>query len=162
MHHLSLADIGQMLQDLGPFTAIRESRYVYPFVLATHLACLAVFGGAILATNLRLLGWAFIDTPAALVITRLRAWKYVGFIIMITCGLLIAGSKASEYFVNPYFQIKMLLLGLVGIHALVFRGSVYRNPTLVDGSTDGKTAATLSFVLWMGLLSMGRWIAYFD
>jgi hypothetical protein len=159
---MSLTELGQSLQDLTLFTAVRESRYVYPFVLATHLACLTVFGGAILATNLRLLGWAFTETPAAAVITRLRPWKHVGFVIMVTCGLLIAGSKASEYFVNPYFHTKMLLLGLVGIHGLVFRGSVYRNPALVDGSTDAKRAAMLSFALWVGVLSMGRWIAYFD
>jgi hypothetical protein len=159
---MALVEVGQTLQNLGLFTAIRESHYAYPIVLSTHLACLALFGGTILATNLRLLGWAFTDTPAALVIARLRPWKYAGFTIMVTCGLLIAGSKASEYFANPYFGIKMLLLVFVGLHALAYRGRVYRNPSLVDGSAHAKTAATVSFALWTGLLAMGRWIAYFD
>jgi hypothetical protein len=33
------------------------SAYFYPIVLATHLTCIAIFGGMILITNLRLLGW---------------------------------------------------------------------------------------------------------
>ena len=37
---------------------------VYPIVLSTHLACIAIFGGLILITNLRLLGWALSDIPA--------------------------------------------------------------------------------------------------
>src|SRR5215831_2859066 len=113
---MGLAEIGHSIQNIGLFTAVRESRLVYPILLSTHLTCLAIFGGLILFTNFRLLGWVLTDVPAEDVIRALRPWKHFGFAVMISAGLLLGGSKAGEYFTNPYFQIKMLLLVGIGIH----------------------------------------------
>ena len=44
--------LGQGVQDLPFFSAIRESHYLYPVLLSTHLATLGLFGGLILVTNL--------------------------------------------------------------------------------------------------------------
>lgn len=75
---MTLASIGLRIQHLGLFTAVRESRLVYPIVLSTHLACIAVFGGLILITNLRLLGFALEDIPAADMIRSLRPGNSLG------------------------------------------------------------------------------------
>ncbi len=69
---MTLATIGRFVQDVNVFTAVRESSYVYPIVLATHLACIATFGGLILVTNLRLLGWTLTDIPVDAMIRSLR------------------------------------------------------------------------------------------
>ena len=89
---MSLASVGQSVQDIAVFTAVRESRLVYPILLSTHLACIAIFGGLILVTNLRLLGWTLTDIPAADMIRALRPWKQFGFVVMVTCGVLLAAS----------------------------------------------------------------------
>ena len=44
------------IQSFEFLTAFSESVLVYPIVLSIHLACIALFGGMILMTNLRLLG----------------------------------------------------------------------------------------------------------
>lgn len=155
-------EIGSGIQDLALFTAIRESHYVYPFLLATHLTTLALSAGAILATNLRLVGGAFGAIPIAMLLDRLRPWKYAGFVVMITTGALLAGSKAAEYLANPYFMTKLTLLVCIGMHGVLFRESVYRNPALTDARPLTRVAGLLSLVLWIGVLSMGRWIAYYD
>ena len=99
-------------------------------------------------------------------IRQLRPWKWAGFVIMVTCGVLLAASKADTYYPNPYFRIKMALLFLIGVHGLVFRKSVYREGALsVAGAgtpRNAALAASLSIVLWLGMISMGRWIAYFE
>lgn len=159
---MTLASIGQSLQDVTVFTAVRESRLVYPVVLSTHLACIAVFGGLILITNLRLLGWALNDIPAEDMIRSLRPWKQFGFAVMVTCGILLGGSKASEYLPNPFFQVKMALLLGIGLHGLYFRQSVYRPIAAPVHPTTARAAAIVSLVLWIGVVSMGRWIAYYD
>jgi hypothetical protein len=159
---MSLAEIGRVIQDIGIFTAIRESPLAYPILLSTHLACIAMFGGLILVTNLRLLGWALTDIPAGDVIRGLRPWKQAGLVVMVTAGGLLGASKAEEYLTNPFFQIKMLLLAGLVIHHLYFRTRVYRPPApLVEGPTV-RAAAALSLLLWVGVASMGRWIAYYD
>jgi hypothetical protein len=155
-------EVGHGIQELALFTAVRESRYVYPALLATHLTTLALASGAMLATNLRLLGRGFTTVPIATLLKRLRPWKYAGFAVMLTTGGLLAGSKADEYLANPFFRAKIVLLVLIGIHGLVFRDSVYRNPRLENDRALSHAAAVLSLVLWLGVIAMGRWIAYHD
>lgn len=160
------ANIFEAIQNMGYFTDVRESSWLFPIILSTHLACIAVFGGMILVTDLRLLGLMMTEIPVSDFINRLRPWKWLGFIIMIFCGISIGGAKAVSYYANPYFLTKMTLLLLIGVNALVFRKSVYRNTAELDRLTvmpgNAKLAATLSLVLWMGVLSCGRWIAYYE
>ena len=158
---MNLAFLGQRVQDLSLFTAVRESRLVYPIVLSTHLACIAVFGGLILITNLRLIGWTLTDIPVTDLIRSLRPWKQLGFVIMATCGVLLGASKAAEYLPNPYFQVKMGLLVGVAVHGVYFRRTVYRTALPIEPST-ARAAAVVSLILWVGVVSMGRWIAYYD
>lgn len=162
---MSPAQIAQAIQDTQFFTAMRESALVYPIVLSTHLSMIAVFGGLILLTDLRLLGATLTGVPASEIIRRTRPLKWVGFLIMITCGILLGGAKFASYYSNPYFIAKMSLLACVGVHALVFRRSVYHNPELDSPKglpRAAKVAAYISMALWVAILSNGRWIAYYE
>jgi hypothetical protein len=161
-----LAEFSQWISGLDVFTALRESALAYPIIMSLHLSSIAVFGGLILMTDLRLLGLAMPNTPVSDVIAQTRIWKRIGFVVMVTCGVLLAGAKLDKYYDNPYFQLKLLFLTLVGIHALVFHRSVYGNASELDRAPAipaiAKTAACLSLVLWIGILSFGRWIAYYE
>ena len=158
---MSIPEAAHWLQQTGWATDLRESALVYPIILVIHLTCIAIFGGMIFATNLRLCNVAFKEAPVAEVIARLRPWKQAGFVIMVTCGILLASAKADEYYKNPYFLIKMTLLALTAVHAQAFRKTVYRNPA-PPASSKARLAAAISLVLWFSILSMGRWIAYYE
>jgi hypothetical protein len=163
---MTSGEIAQAIQDTPFFTAIRESGMPYPIILSTHLTCIAVFGGLILMSDLRLLGLALTNVPVSEIIRRTRIWKRVGFCIMVTCGILLGGAKLFNYYDNPYFDVKMTLLAMVAMHAIVFRRSVYANPEKLDGLRTmprvAKMAGLFSLVIWVGILSMGRLIAYFE
>ena len=163
---MSLAELCRAIQDTEFFTALRESALVYPIVMSTHLTTIALFGGLILVTDLRLLGVALKTVSISDVVRQTRIWKRIGFVIMVTCGILLAGSKLESYYINPYFQTKLLLMALVGVHAWVFHKSVYGNTAQLDALPAiprvAKVAACISLVLWVGIISAGRWIAYFE
>jgi len=158
--------ISDSIQSIDFLTAIRESALVYPIILTTHLACIAVFGGMILMTDLRLLGLTLKNLTITEVVVGLRPWKRLGGVIMITCGLLLATSEAVKYAPNPFFWTKMTLLALIGLHALIFRPIVYNKTEELDRSptipAKAKVAACLSLVLWLGMICMGRLIAYYE
>jgi hypothetical protein len=158
--------ISESIQSIDFLTAIRESALVYPIILTTHLACIAIFGGMILMTDLRLLGLSLKNLTITEVVGGLRPWKRLGGVIMITCGLLLATSEAVKYAPNPFFWTKMTILACIGIHALVFRPTVYNNTEELDRSpvipTKAKVAAYLSLTLWLGMICMGRLIAYYE
>lgn len=163
---MSLAWLLHAIQESDLATGIRESALVYPIIMTCHLTAIALFGGMILMTDLRLLGLAMTSRPVADVVGGLRVWKRAGFAIMVTCGALLAASKADSYYGNPYFRLKMGLLALVVVHALVFGRSVYSKAAEFDRTAQipkrAKLAACLSLLLWIGLVCAGRWIAYFE
>jgi hypothetical protein len=158
--------IAHSIQSIGFLTDFSESVLAYPIVLSTHLTCIALFGGMILMTNLRLLGLTFKSVTITEMVASFRPWKRVGGVIMIALGLLLAASEAEKYAPNPYFWTKMIVLGLIGVHGLVFRPLVYNRTEELDRSpvipTKAKVAAILSLVLWITMFTMGRLIAYWE
>src|SRR6185437_8102937 len=94
---MTIAEVSHAIQSTGFFTSVRQSALFYPTVMATHLTCIAIFGGMILMTDLRLLGLALTSTPIASVIESTRNWKRFGFVLMVSCGILLAGSKLDTY-----------------------------------------------------------------
>lgn len=163
---MTIAEISHSIQSIGFLTYIRESGYTYPMILSTHLATIAIFGGLILMTDLRILGWAMTEVSVTDVVKQLRRWKQLGFVIMVTMGLLLATSEMDKYYGNPYFQMKVCLLLLVAVHAIVFHKSVYGNTEAIDRApqmpTVAKVAAISSLCLWIGIACCGRWIAYYE
>ena len=161
-----MQSIMEALQSLGWATALRESALMYPIIMSLHLTGMGLFGGMIAMTDLRLLGVAFTTRPVADVHHQLRAFKHFGLTLVVTCGALLGSSKAATYWPNPYFRLKLTLLLLVAIHALVFRGSVYKNLDEFDRTGvipgNAKVAAAISLVLWISLVAAGRWIGYWE
>lgn len=163
---MSILSLAQWVQSTAFFTALRGSAYVYPIVLSTHMIAIAIFGGMIVLVDVRLLGWAMRRYTVSEMVNQLRPLKRAGFLLLITCGLLMAGCKAEEYYYNAFFRIKMTLLLLVGVHALIFRRSVYRNTAALDRApqipAQAKLAASLSLILWTSLVIAGRGIGYIE
>jgi hypothetical protein len=163
---MTAASISHAIQSVGFLTDLRESQYVYPIVMSIHLSSIALFGGLILITDLRLLGLALTNVPVADLVGGLRIWKRIGFVVMVTMGLLLATSEMDKYYANPYFQLKMFLLLMVGVHALIFRPRVYNNTEAIDRARRmpraARVAAMTSLVIWIGIATCGRWIAYFE
>jgi len=163
---MSALEIAQWIQFTGWATYLRSSAYTYPIVLSTHLTGIALFGGAILVTDLRLLGAVLRNQPVSDVVDQLRWPKRIGFLIVATCGILLASAKAEEYYYNAFFRIKLTLFVLVAIHALVFRGSVYNHAAALDQARRmpgrAKLAAALSLLLWVSIACAGRGIGYIE
>ena len=159
-------NIAHSLQSIGFLSDFSESVLAYPIVLSLHLTCIALFGGMILMTNLRLLGVTFKSVTITEMVTSLRWWKRGGVVVMICTGSLLAASEAEKYAPNPYFLTKMIVLGLIGVHGLIFRPLVYTRTQELDRSpvipTVVKVAAILSITLWTTMFTMGRLIAYWE
>lgn len=158
--------IAQSLENIQFLSNFSESVLAYPIVLSIHLTDIALFGGMILMTNLRLLGLTFNSVSITQMVTTLRPWKRLGGTVQIGTGLLLATCEATKYAPNPYFWTKMTVLGLIGVHALIFRPMVYNRTEELDQSpvipTSVKVAAILSLILWTAMFTMGRLIAYWE
>ena len=161
---MSLLSICEWIQNTDLSTAIREGALYYPIIGGFHLLAIALFGGMVLAGDLRLLGWGLQSWTVSDVIGRLRVWKWLGFIVVAVSGLLLTWSEPLKCYHSKSFWIKTALLVLVGVHALVFRSKVYNNTAKLDAAPvipgEAKLAASLSLILWIGLVLSGRLIAF--
>ena len=163
---MTALDIAEAIQSVGFLTYIRESGYTYPMLMASHLASIALFGGLILVTDLRLLGLAFTDVPVADMVRGTRPWKRLGFVLIVIIGLLLGTSEMVKYYNNPYFWSKMIFLWILfPLHAIIFH-KVYAAPEEIDRSpqipSHAKAAAIASLIIWIGIPCFGRWIAYYE
>jgi hypothetical protein len=148
------------LQDTSVGTAIREGALLYPILGGIHLLAIALFGGMILTTDVRLLGLGLRRESLVDLIDGLRVWKWIGGIIVAASGLLLAWCEPLKLYRSPNFWIKMILFALVGVHALVFR-SVYAYPDRIEKSpARARLAGALSLLLWAGIVVTGRLIAF--
>src|SRR5580693_2461369 len=157
---MSVPAVLEWIESTDLSTAIREGALYYPIIGGVHLLGIALFGGMVLMTDLRLLGWAMRRIPVSDIVRQLQAWKWAGFIVVAASGLLLAWAEPQKLYRSPAFWVKMALLALVGVHALVFRAGVYRNMAKLDEAVtvQAKLAAALSLFLWAGLIVSGRLI----
>jgi hypothetical protein len=161
-----LLSFAQFIQNTAFFTAFRGSGYMYPIVLSLHMVAIALFGGMILMTDMRLLGLAMRGLPVSDLIDQLRVPKRIGFLLIVTCGIFMACAKAEEYYYNDWFRLKLALLIVVGLHALVFRSRVYNRAVELDRAPQlpagAKLAGAISLLLWIGIACAGRGIGYIE
>ncbi|MFN3353765.1 MAG: hypothetical protein ACK4Z5_09180 [Brevundimonas sp.] len=82
-----------------------------------------------------------------------------GFGVMVASGALMFVADAEALAGSTLFQVKLVLIGLAGANALAFRRM------FSELSTDIPSAARIlgagSLCLWLGVVVLGRLIAYF-
>ncbi len=151
------------VQDSALGQAMRQSLYLYPAVEIVHLLAIALLVGSILALDLRLVGWRVV-APSWPLARHLLPIAVAGFAFAVLSGLLLFTTEAASLAFNPAFRIKLLLLLLAGLNALLLHRGPWRDIGQWSGAPKPparvRAAAILSAVLWVGVLSFGRLIAY--
>jgi len=152
----------QWLESTPIADAVRTYGWIYPALESAHYIGIACLVGAIMLIDLRLLGVAK-RLPLATMITLLP-WVWAGFIINLFSGGIIFIYGASGFGPSPAFQLKMFLIVLAGVNAFLFELAARSGRTTWVASGNAplyvKGIATLSFLLWMGVVTTGRWMAY--
>jgi hypothetical protein len=79
-----------------------------------------------------------------------------GFALAAASGLLMFSTQPDELLANRAFTLKMLLLLLAGFNAAWF----HARRSLVRCDPAARAQLLLSTLIWLAVLSCGRWIAY--
>lgn len=142
---MSLFTVCQSIQDTTFSAAIRESTWGFPILGALHVVAIAWFGGALLISDLRRLGWAVRGEPLPDVAAQLRTWKRLGLAALLATGGLLFYVEPVRCYQSVSFRLKMALLVGIGLNA----------------GWRGKIAAGISLLLWMAVIFAARGIAFF-
>ena len=148
-----------------PFAlAISESTWLFPLIEGSHILALPLSVGMIVMFDLRLLGLAFRDGAASLIMKDVVRWSKIGFGVMFVTGVLLFIAQAGKAYGNTFFRAKLLFLIVLGINAAVYQMIFY--PKMAQWDLAGRTpagarlCAVLSLVVWIGVIICGRTMAY--
>ena len=145
-------------------TALHESLWVWPLVESTHVLTVALFVGVLVMVDLRLLGFAFKDTPVSVMTGQVLPWSIGGFCVMAATGLLLFYSNPVDYTHNVWFRLKVVLLAIAAVNAWAFHRRVSRDRERWDTQPRPPLAVRLvsvtSVSVWAGVIVAGRMIAY--
>jgi hypothetical protein len=159
-----LLNLCQWLQDTSFSTGIRESVWTFPIIETIHLLALAFSVGIIIFVDLRLVGAAMKDQPVSEVFSRLQPMALKGFVINFVSGLLLFISEPVKCYHSTYFTTKLVLLFLLGVNAVGFQ--IFTWPTVavwdkaIVTPVGARLAGWASLAFWLGVVVMGRAIAY--
>jgi hypothetical protein len=144
--------------------AFRESIYVSPYTTVAHVIAMCFFAGLILAMDLRLLGWAFTNTPFSHLQKRLFPLQMVGMGAAAVTGLVLTFGDPLRFYGNIFFWTKMCMIAITGINALAFEYVTQDTVPSWDRSPvtpfSAKVAGGVSLFLWSTVIVAGRLIPY--
>jgi hypothetical protein len=162
--------LGSILQTVEPSPAkmlrlMTANKYWWAFMMDLHFIGLALIIGALGFIDLRTLG--FIKQVPLLSLERLIPWGLAGVALNISTGVLAYIGMPGYYSHDIAFWLKIFALLLLGLNAAAFYltdtfSAVQRVGAGEDASRAAKVMAASSLVLWFGVITLGRYIQFYQ
>jgi len=152
------------LQALPWAVFIHKTPWAFTTVEVIHVFAVSLVVGTIAIVDLRLLGFASTRRPFAELSRKVLPFTWAAFVIAVIAGSLLFISKATEYFENAVFWIKMALIVAAGINMMIFEFITVKgvqkwnlDPT---PPPPARLAGGISITVWVLVVCFGRLIAF--
>jgi hypothetical protein len=164
MFDLGLSEFSKWLAATEVSHVIQTTSWIIPTLQTIHiLSVAAVFSAAILV-DLRI--WRLIerDVPLPEMARRFLPTVWPVLVILLVTGSLLIVGEPRRSLLNSTFYLKMALLAVAILLTIGLQRSISSSPNSWDRDRwrriAGRFAATVSILVWCGILFAGRWIAY--
>lgn len=129
--------------------------WAYPMLEVLHLLGVALLLGNLLLLELRVFGLGA-PLPVEPLARLSLSLAGLGFALAAVSGLTMFATMPQELLANRVFTAKMALMALAGCNAGLFHG----RDSLIKLDATARWLMVVSSVLWLLVLTCGRWIAY--
>ena len=161
---IALSEFSRWLATTSLSHTIQTAGWIIPALQVVHILCVAVVFSSAILVDLRI--WRLLqrEVPMPEVARRFlpTIWPVL-LVLLITGSLLIVGEPRRSL-LNSTFYLKMALLALAILLTAGLQRSISSSPNFWDKDRRrrmaGRFAATVSILVWCGILFAGRWIAY--
>ena len=141
-----------------------HNAWVIPAIQSVHIVGIGVVLGSVFMIYFRILGLTGTDQTLRQTAGRFGPWLTGGLCLMLVTGLLMVVGEPVRELVTFSFWAKMLLIAVSTAIAALFQISLRHHEKLWEETLikrwSIKWIATLSFLLWAGIIVLGRLIAY--
>ena len=158
-----MLEFATWLSGTGLSRFIARELWVIPALQSIHILAIAALFSSALFINLRLVGRADVGQTLLATTSRFMPWIWIGFAVLATTGLLLVIGEPRRELVSVPFWIKMGLI-VVGLAATLWlRRTIAKDPERWDRpeqSGHARLYALVTLLVWIGVITAGRLIAY--
>ena len=133
---------------------------VFAMVQVLHLLSLALLGGAVLVSDLRLLGVLLGDVPSEVVVGNANRWFTVALVGLAISGVFMSSAVAIKLYYNEMFWAKMASLACGVAFVYLIKRPLLKNPHVSIGPWSLRLIALSSMITWFTVAASGRWIGF--
>lgn len=131
-----------------------------PAVQSIHIVAIAILVGSVLMINLRLLKLAGTDQTLRQTANRFGPWLTVALCVLLASGLLLVIGEPVRELITFSFWFKMFLVAVGTAIAAIFRIRLSRKGETLADSGSIRVLAIVTLLIWIGVIFLGRLIAY--
>lgn len=160
----ALSEFAKWLATTSLSHTIQTTGWIIPALQTVHILCVAVVFSSAVLVDLRI--WRLLgrDEPLPDVARRFLPTIWPVLLVLLVTGSLLIIGEPRRALLNSTFYLKMALLALAILLTAALQRSIASSPNLWDKDLTrrmaGRFAATVSILVWCGIVFAGRWIAY--
>jgi hypothetical protein len=141
-----------------------ETWLIIPLSQSLHILGIGILMIAVGMLNLQLLGFRVTRQSFAEHSARWMPWIFTALGILLVTGVAQTIAEPTREIMNYTFRIKMVMLAIVLAITVAYRRQVKREPAYWEASGErrrlARVLASLSLILWLGIVTAGRLVAY--
>jgi hypothetical protein len=159
-----MLDVAHWLAETRISLAIQTHFWVIPTVQSVHIAAIGIVMSSVFMIDLHVFGWAGTDQTLAQVTRRFAPWLWGALAVLFMTGALMVIGEPVRELLSLSFWLKMSLIIVGAAVAAGFQMTLRRNDSDWERSFAGrrttKCLAMVTFLVWCGVVILGRLIAY--
>ena len=143
---------------------IQTAGWIIPALQTVHILSVAVVFSSAILVDLRI--WQLLerDVPLGEITRRFLPMIWPILVILLSTGSLLIIGEPRRSLLNSTFYLKMTLLAVAIVLTVALQRSTSSSPNFWERNRSrriaGRLAASVSILVWCGILFAGRWIAY--
>jgi hypothetical protein len=160
-----LHNFATWLYATAPSVFIRShSDWMIPTIQSVHIIGIATAVGSAFMLATRVTGWMGADQSLLQTQRRYGPWLTGALWLLLATGALLVLAEPPREFDAISFWLKMALVAVIATLAFAFQRSVRRHDgdweRAIASQPGLKWAALATFLIWIAIIILGRFIAY--
>lgn len=137
--------------------------WIIPAVQTVHIMAVTVVMAPMMMFDLRMMGVAGKQRSIAAVANRFVPPIWYALVVLLLTGIILTIGEPGRELLSNAFRVKMILVATVSTITYYVYGRLKRDPNFWDDHRAAAIAwAGVSLLMWLTILSAGRWIAYLE
>jgi len=154
------AALGAWLETLRLHQTMQTVEWAVPAVQTVHILAISLVFSSSMIMALRVVNLAGLHWSPARWSERLNRWIFAALIILLLSGSVLVVGEPDRSLSNWVFQLKMGMVAAATLLTWLLARSFQQHPAEERGTTTEKLLAVVIVLVWMAVISAGRWIAY--